>query len=61
MRYLFIERHQPVWPVIRMCEVLDVSTQGYYAWRGREPSQRTLFNAGLDEAIARIYWQHKGR
>ena len=61
MRYLFIERHQPVWQVIRMCEVLDVSTQGYYAWRGREPSQRTLFNAGLDEAIARIYWQHKGR
>ncbi|MBF8270496.1 MAG: hypothetical protein HW386_2205 [Gammaproteobacteria bacterium] len=31
MRYQFIERHQPVWPVIRMCEVLDVSAQGSYA------------------------------
>ncbi|MEX2353590.1 MAG: IS3 family transposase, partial [Gammaproteobacteria bacterium] len=40
---------------------LDVSTQGYYAWRGREPSQQALLNAALDEAIARIYWQHKGR
>jgi hypothetical protein len=23
-----------------MCEVLDVSECGYYAWRKREPSQR---------------------
>ena len=61
MRYQFIERHEPVWPVIRMCDVLDVSTQGYYAWRGREPGQRALLNAALDATIARIYWQHKGR
>lgn len=61
MRYQFIEAHQSRWPVMVMCKVLDVSTQGYYAWRVREPSKRSLFNAGLDEAIARIYWQHKGR
>ncbi len=61
MRYRFIEQHQRLWPVVLMCGVPAVSTQGYYAWRGRGPSQRALSNAVPAQAGARIYWQHKGR
>ncbi len=61
MRYAFIEAHQTLWPTVLMCDMLEVSTSGYYAWRDRLPSQRALSNAQLDQTITQIYWQHKGR
>jgi putative transposase len=38
--------------VVTMCRVLGVSTSGYYAWAGREPSQRQL----EDESILGLIW-----
>jgi putative transposase len=61
MRYQFIESHKQVWPIFLMCQVIEVSPSGYYAWRGREPSQRASTNQALDGQIIRIYWQHKSR
>lgn len=61
MRYVFIDRHQKAWPVTLMCSVLEVSASGYYAWRRRGPSPRVILNQVLDNHIAKIYWQHKGR
>jgi len=34
-----------------MCKVLEVSTSGYYAWRGRPPSKREMANRGLTAKI----------
>lgn len=38
-----------------MCRVLEVSTSGYYAWRGRKPSRREQANATLLEEIRAIH------
>jgi transposase InsO family protein len=42
-----VEEHQEQWPVSVLCDVLDVSRSGYYAWRraeesGRSQRERTL-------------------
>jgi transposase InsO family protein len=34
-----------------MCKVLEVSTSGYYAWRGRPPSKREMANRALTAKI----------
>jgi transposase InsO family protein len=39
--------HAHAFPVVRMCQVLQVSPSGYYAWRGRSRSARAQANATL--------------
>lgn len=41
--------------VRRLCEVLGVSTSGYYAWRERKPSARTLADRDLGAAIVELH------
>ena len=38
-----------------MCNMLKVSSSGYYAWRGRAPSARAVANDTLIEEIREIY------
>ena len=51
MRFQFIENHRDEFPVKLMCKVLEVSTSGYYAWRGRPPSKREMANRALTAKI----------
>lgn len=55
MSYAFIAAHTGEFPVRRMCEVLKVSTSGYYDWLKREPSQRHQANDELLGAIRGAY------
>ena len=56
---MFIEQHSNRFPVDRMCRVLQVSRSGFYAWRGRGPSPRTMENRALLEEIRRIHLETK--
>jgi len=40
MRFALIDRAKKDFPVQRLCRVLGVSQSGYFASRGRAPSQR---------------------
>ena len=40
MRFGFIAAHRGIWPVLWMCEVLEVTRGGFYAWLKRAPSRR---------------------
>ena len=53
MRYMFIENHKEEFPIHRMCQVLEVSESGYYAWLKREPSERERVDKELGERILR--------
>ena len=40
MSFCFIEDHRDAYPVRVLCDVLEVSPAGYYAWRARPVSAR---------------------
>jgi putative transposase len=43
-----------------LCEVLDVSRSGYYAWRGRKPSPRQDRRDRLVEQVRRVHQESAG-
>jgi putative transposase len=61
MRFRFIEDRRADYPVRLMCDVLEVSPAGYYAWRSRPESQRSSDNRDLLEDIQRVHSDNRGR
>lgn len=61
MKYTTIRAHEKAHPVRMMCRVLGVSPAGYYAWRERPVSSRTLKQAQLDTQVRKAYEAEKGR
>ncbi len=47
--------NQAFYGVSMMCQVLGVSPSGYYAWRNRGPSSRSLADEALTERIRQIH------
>ena len=61
MRFRFIEVRRVGYPVRVMCNVLDVSRAGYYAWRSRPESMRSAENRELLEDIQQVHCDNRGR
>lgn len=47
--------NQADFPVRTLCRVLGVSASGFYAWRERAPSQRSINNAVMTERIRQVH------
>lgn len=56
MRYEFIAAHEREYGVKRMCQALEVTRSGYYAWRGRPIGVREQANR---ELVERIQQEHQ--
>jgi putative transposase len=50
-RFRFIAAEKAHHPVVRLCRVLGVSTSGFYAWVGRQPSERARADARLLDQV----------
>src|ERR1700736_6545836 len=61
MRFRFIEDRRVDYPVTILCDVLGVSPAGYYAWRARPESRRSVANRGLVDDIKRVHRDTSGR
>jgi putative transposase len=59
VRYRFIDSQAGQHPIGLLCRVLAVSRAGYYAWRKRPPSQRTMANQKLQQAMWAVYDQSR--
>lgn len=55
MKFQFIEAQRARYPVHRLCQVLQVSRSGYYAWRKRPLSKREMANQSLVGQIQAIH------
>jgi putative transposase len=53
--FRLIEAEKATHSVPMLCRLLGVSRSGYYAWRGRPPSERARFDAVLSEKIETIH------
>jgi putative transposase len=60
-RYISEAKKAKEHPVSLQCELLGVSVSGYWAWVGRAPSDRALYDAWLTERIRVIHKASKGR
>jgi len=61
MTFRFIEDHRGRWPVRLLCDTLEVSAAGYYAWRQRPASSREQRRDVLLVEIEAVHEQVKGR
>ena len=61
MRFAFIATEKAHYPVALLCQVLQVSRSGFYAWRRRPAAQRTRQNQLLGLEIAAIFAESRHR
>ena len=55
MRFGFVAKHRGIWPVLLMCEALDVSRSGFYAWQERPRSRRSLDDEVLGAQVRQSF------
>lgn len=60
MKFAFIRAQKDCFPVEFMCEKLEVSRSGYYAYCGRKPSVRQQQDQALDQKIQQIHQDSRG-
>ena len=61
MTFRFIDEHRDQWPVRLLCETLEVSPAGYYAWRQCPRRDRQQQRDALLVEIRAIHAQFKAR
>ena len=61
MIYDFIKNNEKVFPIEKMCQVLQVSSSGYYRWKRKIISNRILKMNLIKEKITSIYFESKQR
>ena len=54
-RFRFVHDHQAEYPVTRLCELVECSRSGFYAWRDRPLSERYLTDVDLAVEIFEIH------
>jgi putative transposase len=61
MIFDFIKNHEKIFPIEKMCKVLQVSQSGYYRWKNNFISNRIQRMIALKEKITTVYFESKQR
>jgi putative transposase len=59
VRFQFIQERKKEFPVQMMCDILQVSRSGYYAWKNRPQSQRSQQQEQLVQKIRQVHLQSR--
>jgi putative transposase len=60
VKYAWIAEHCDSFPIAAMCDVLGVSTSGYYDSRDRAPSPRAERHARIQHAVQQVHAESHG-
>jgi putative transposase len=60
VKYAWITDHRDSFPVAVMCDVLDVSTSGYYDSLNRPPGARAERHERIQQAVGQVYAESHG-
>ena len=61
MKYTFIKNHEYLFPIEKMCKVLEIGSSGYYKWKNKPISNRILRKNKIKQQITDIYFASKQR
>ena len=61
MIFDFMKNHEKIFPIEKMCQVLQVSSSGYYRWKTKIISNRVQRMNQIKEKITSIYFESKQR
>ena len=59
MKFQFIAQHTHEYSITLLCQALEVSESGYYAWKTRQVSQHCREDARLSAEIQQIFLEHR--
>lgn len=59
MKFQFIAEHSHEYTITQLCQALEVSESGYYAWKNRKASQHCREDARLAAEIQQIFLEHR--
>jgi len=60
VKYAWVTEHRDSFPIAMMCEVLNVSTSGYYDSLGRAPSPRQQRHEQVQQAVRQVHAESHG-
>jgi putative transposase len=61
VRFEFVRAEKATYPVTVLCDALDVSRSGFYAWQARPPSSRAQDDARLIVEVRAAHARSRGR
>lgn len=59
MRFAWIKEHLPEFDLACMCQAMEVSRSGFYAWQKRPASRKTLSKELLTKKICQVHTQSR--
>jgi putative transposase len=60
VKYAWIREHRDSFPVAILCDSLEVSASGYYAWLDRPPSPRAQRHIQIQQAVQQVHAESHG-
>lgn len=61
MKYTFIKDNGGIFPIEKMCKVLEVGLRCYYYWKQSSTSKRKLKEERFKELLSEVYFEFKQR
>jgi putative transposase len=59
VKFAFLAAEKAHYPVRILCQCLDVTRSGYYAWAQRQPSRRAVRDRHLIQQLRRVHAMHR--